>query len=392
MNLSYFLLQAVIGWPGAVDAAFLTPRATAAETALAALNITNADDVRGNIHLPATAGNGLPVVWSSSNPAVISADGVVTRQSQDTAVEMTATVDGAARVLTASVRAAVANVSYEGYAFAYFTGDTTAGEKISFAASTGNDALNWTELNNGQPVLTSKFGTKGLRDPFVMRSVEGDTFWLLATDLSIGSGTSWGDAVTNGSRYLEIWESHDLVTWSEQRHVLVSPPTAGMTWAPEAYYDAAQGAYVVFWASALFNESDTAHAAKNTYHRMLISTTRDFVTFSEPTVWQDAGLSRIDADVLEEGGVYYRFTKDEGASGTGCQDIIMEQSTNLTATLDAWTQLDTCIGRDAGTSGVEGPTAFKANAGDVNGEKYYLFLDGKQLPPSPVPTTRATKS
>ncbi|CAJ2506513.1 Uu.00g006430.m01.CDS01 [Anthostomella pinea] len=262
---------------------------------------------------------------------------------------------------------------FEGYAFAYFTGDTTAGENIYFAASNGNDALDWIELNGGKPVLTSSMGTGGLRDPFIMRSVEGDTFYILATDLSIGSGTSWDDAVRTGSRYLEIWESSDLVTWSDQRHVLVSPETAGMTWAPEAYYDDELGTYVVYWASALYDESDTNHTG-DTYDKMLYATTDDFTTFSEPQTWQDAGSARIDSTVLEVDGVYYRFTKDEGAS-TGCTDIIEESSTYLTATLDSWTQIATCIGANAGTGAVEGPSIFKSNPDDVNGDKYYLFVD-----------------
>lgn len=102
---------------------------------------------------------------------------------------------------------------YAGYAFAYFTGNTIDGEKIYFAASNGNNALDWQELNGGKPVLSSTQGTKGLRDPFVIRSVDGGKFFLLATDLSIGSGTSWGESVRTGSRYLEIWESSDLVNW-----------------------------------------------------------------------------------------------------------------------------------------------------------------------------------
>ncbi|KAH6722690.1 beta-xylosidase/Xylanase [Leptodontidium sp. MPI-SDFR-AT-0119] len=264
-------------------------------------------------------------------------------------------------------------LNYEGYAFAYFTGNSIAGEKIYLAASQGNDALQWNELNNAQPILTSTKGTKGLRDPFVIRSHKGDKFYLLATDLSIGSGTSWGDSVRIGSRYLEIWESSDLITWSEQRHVLVSPPTAGNTWAPEAYYDEALCTYVVFWASDLYAESDTAHTGSS-YQRMLISRTDDFITFSTPEIWQDAGTARIDSTVLQDGDVYYRFTKDEGAV-TGCTDIIQESSSVLAANLTSWTTIASCIGAKAGTSAVEGPTSFKANPNDVHGQKYYLFLD-----------------
>ncbi|KAI1115546.1 glycosyl hydrolase [Nemania sp. NC0429] len=263
--------------------------------------------------------------------------------------------------------------AYEGYAFAYFTGDSRAGENIYLAASNGNDALNWVELNGGQPVLRSTAGTKGLRDPFIIRSHDGSKFYLLATDLSIGSGTSWDSAVRKGSRYLEVWETADLVTWSAQRHVLVSPPTAGNTWAPEAYYDDELGQYVVFWASSLYAESDTSHAGSS-YHRMMYATTSDFVTFSAAKIWQDAGTSRIDSTVLEHDGVYYRFTKDEGAV-TGCRDIIQESSATLTDRLSSWKSISTCIGRNAGTNAVEGPTVFKSNPGDVHGSMFYLFVD-----------------
>ncbi|WP_291036643.1 family 43 glycosylhydrolase [Herbiconiux sp.] len=346
------------------------------DEAAAALAIPSIDDVRGNITLPG-APAGIGITWASSDAAVIATDGVVTRPSADAEVTLTATLTkgeaSATRSFTAVVRAAVADTEYEGYAFAYFTGNSLAGENIYFAASEGNNALDWNELNAGRPVLTSDEGTKGLRDPFLIRSPEGDTFYLIATDLSIGSGTSWGDAVHNGSQFIEIWESHDLVNWSEQRHVKVAPDNAGMTWAPEAYYDDTIGAYVVFWASALYPESDPDRTT-NTYHRMMYATTRDFVSFSEPQVWQDQGVSRIDSTVLEEDDTYYRFTKDEGAN-TGCADIIQESSTDLRATLPSWTQIDSCIGRNAGTSAVEGPTAFKANPGDINGEKFYLFVD-----------------
>lgn len=164
-----------------------------------------------------------------------------------------------------------------------------------------------------------------------------------------------------------------MINWGEQRHILVSPPTAGNTWAPEAYYDDAIGAYAVFWASSLYEESDTAHTG-NTYHRMMYATTQDFVTFSEPQVWQDAGTARIDSTVIKSGDQYYRFTKDEGAV-SGCTDIIQESSPVLLDQLSSWKSIATCIGRDAGTQAIEGPTAFKSNPGDVSGDKFYLFVD-----------------
>lgn len=350
--------------------------AGAAQRAVDAITVVNADDARGNLTLPTTAEE-LPVSWTSSNPAVVSPTGVVARQEVDTTVTLTASVTkGSAtrtRDIVVNVRKAVHLGAFEGYTFAYFTGNTIEGENIYFAASNGNDALSWTELNGGKPALTSTYGEKGLRDPFIIRSPEGDTFYLIATDLSIGGGTSWGDSQTVGSKYIEVWESHDLVNWSDQRHVRVSPDTAGNTWAPEAYYDESLGQYVVFWASKIYPVDDPNHTA-NVPNSMMYATTRDFVTFSEPQVWQ-GGISRIDSTVIKADGVYQRFTKDEGAGTTGCSDIIQESSPVLTAPLKDWTQVTSCIGKNAGTGAVEGPSIFKSNPGDVNGDKYYLFVD-----------------
>ncbi|MEV0893886.1 family 43 glycosylhydrolase [Promicromonospora sp. NPDC050262] len=356
-----------------------------ADAAAAALSVVHADDVRGHLTLPTSGLHGASVTWASSDPAVVAADGIVRRPAHgagDTEVTLTATADvadaSATREIALTVREQPEAAPYEGYAFSYFTGNSIAGEKIYFAASRGNDALTWDEVNDGQPVLESTEGTLGLRDPFLIRSPEGDRFFLIATDLSIGRNGDWDAAQRHGSQYLEVWESTDLITWSEQRHVKVSPENAGNTWAPEAYWDEKLGQYVVFWASKLYAQDDPDHTG-SAYNRMLYATTRDFVTFSEAQVWQDRGESRIDSTVIRENDVYYRFTKDEGGGGTGCSDIIQEKSASLTA-VDlpgdpAWEFMAGCIGREAGTSAVEGPTVFKANPGDTSGSPYYLFVD-----------------
>jgi beta-xylosidase len=356
-----------------------------ADAAAAALSIVHADDVRGHLTLPSSGLHDATVTWSSSDPAVVATDGVVQRPAHgagDMQVTLTATTEvggaTATREIPLTVREQLAAAPYEGYAFSYFTGNSIAGEKIYFAASRGNNALQWDELNDGQPTLESTKGTLGLRDPFLIRSPEGDRFFLIATDLSIGRNGNWDAAQRQGSKYLEVWESTDLINWSEQRHVKVSPDNAGNTWAPEAYWDESLGQYVVFWASKLYAADDPNHTG-SAYNRMLYATTRDFVTFSEAKIWQDRGESRIDSTVIKENDTYYRFTKDEGGGGTGCSDIIQEKSPTLTA-VDlpgdpSWEFMAGCIGRDAGTSAVEGPTVFEANPGDTSGSPYYLFVD-----------------
>ncbi|MBT2547857.1 immunoglobulin-like domain-containing protein [Arthrobacter sp. ISL-65] len=350
--------------------------------AAAALNVWDADAIRGNITLPTAGLYGTKVAWESSEQSVVTATGKVTRPAYGSApaklnlhaiVSLGKTKDRKKfRVTVLPLPKAEAK---EGYAFAYFTGNDLAGENIYMAASRGNDALKWDELNGGKPVLKSGLGTKGLRDPFIIRSPEGDKFYMIATDLSIGSGTSWDSSQRQGSQYIEVWESTDLVNWSGQRHVKVSPDTAGNTWAPEAHYDEKIGAYVVYWASKIYADNDPNHTG-GTYNKMMYSTTRDFRTFTEAKVWNDPGNSVIDSTVIKEGDTYYRFTKDEGQV-SGCLDIMQEKSSDLLAVdLPAtnprnWTLMGNCIGKKAGTGGVEGPTIFKSNTE----EKYYLFVD-----------------
>lgn len=357
-----------------VEAIYTDKRAV--ETDAAKLVVHNIDDVRGNLTLPTEGENGTTITWRSSKPDTLSETGEVDRpQPGDKAVKVNlkATISRggfqAVRIFKPEVPALPAKEPYKGYLFAYFTGEGYSnGEQIYNALSKGNDPLHWQELNGGKPVLTSDVGEKGLRDPFVIRSPEGDRFYLIATDLKIYGNGDWDRAQRSGSRSIMVAESTDLVHWTNQRLVQVSPPEAGNTWAPEAYYDKTLGAYVVFWASKLY--ANPQHTG-DTYNKMVYATTRDFYTFSEPKIWKDPGYSVIDSTVIEHNGTYYRFTKDErnNSSSSPCSKyIIEEKSTSLTDT--NWDFLKECIGSGALSRG-EGPTIFKSNTED----KWYLFID-----------------
>ena len=190
-----------------------------------------------------------------------------------------------------------------GFLFVTFKGEQTPlSEQIYFAVST--DGRNWSALNNSQPVLVSQLGEKGVRDPYLLRAHDNSKFYLIATDLSINRNGNWGRAVRAGSRSLVIWESIDLVTWSEPRLVEVAPEDAGCTWAPEAVYNEDTGDYLVFWAST--TKSD--NFAK---HRIWAARTKDFRTFGKPFVYIDKPTTVIDTTIVRDGDKYYRFTKDE---------------------------------------------------------------------------------
>ncbi len=352
--------------------------------ALRDIVIWDQNAVRGNITLPAKGARDVTFTWRSDDKRVVSSSGVVTRPPYGSKPRKAHISVRATKGRASSVRDFVLTVlplpkqeAREGYTFAYFTGEATQDtEQVHFAVSKGNDPLHWEELNGGRPVLESQYGETGVRDPFIIRSPEGDKFYLIATDLQINDGRGWGAAQRHGSKYLEIWESTDLVTWSEQRHVRVSPDTAGMTWAPEATYDPAIGAYVVYWATSPYAADDPDHTGP-TYPRMMYSTTRDFRTFTEPKVWNDPGEGVIDSTVIKDGDYYYRLTTDEKVIGSCTRDIVLERSKDLRA-VDLpttkprnWELVDDCIRTPLGTDWVEGPTLFKSN----DGKKFYAFMD-----------------
>ena len=341
-----------------------------------ALVVPNIGDVRGNLTLPVTGADDTTVTWASDRPGVIAPDGVVHRPApgaESVRVNLIATVTlnaaSSSRTFEALVPPLPAKQALKGYLFSYFTGEGKAdGEQLYAALSEGNDPLRFRELNAGQPVLTSSLGEKGLRDPFIIRSPEGDKFYQIATDLRIYGNGNWDAAQRTGSKSIMVWESTDLVNWTDQRLVKVSPDSAGNTWAPEAFYDAGLGAYVVFWASKIYDNAD--HAG-DTYNKMMYATTRDFVTFSTPKTWVDPGYSVIDSTMVKDGDTYYRFTKDErdNTSSTPCSKFITEEKSSTILDL-GYTFVAECLGKGA-LNAAEGPTIFKSNTE----EKWYLYLD-----------------
>ncbi|TDC07902.1 hypothetical protein E1267_11810 [Nonomuraea longispora] len=259
---------------------------------------------------------------------------------------------------------------YAGYLFTYFTGENTStGEQVYFALSQGNDPTRWRQLNGGRPVLTSTVGTRGVRDPFLIRSPQGDRFYKIATDLRMYGNGNWDQVQRTGSKSIVVWESTDLVNWSAPRLARVSPDTAGNTWAPEAYYDEGLGQYVVFWASKLYSAGDPNHTG-TTYNRMMYATTSDFRTFSAAQVWVDKGYSTIDSTLIKHNGTYYRFTKDErSASQTPCGKFILAEK-SATVLNRTYSFVAECLGNNAISQG-EGPLVFKSNTE----ERWYMFID-----------------
>lgn len=203
-----------------------------------------------------------------------------------------------------------------GYLFATFKGEQSPlSEQIYFVTS--RDGRQWQALNDAKPVLVSTLGEKGVRDPFLIRAHDGKKFYLIATDLSINLNHDWGRATHAGSKAIVIWESTNLVQWSQPRLVKVAPDDAGCTWAPEAVYDEDRKEYLTFWASMTARDNFGKH-------RIWAAWTKDFVAFGKPFVYIEKPWTLIDTDIVREDSNYYRFSKDEQY-----KSITMEVSTNL---------------------------------------------------------------
>lgn len=250
------------------------------------------------------------------------------------------------------------NEQMSAYLFAHFVGTESNANEEQIYFSVSQDGTNWTTLNGGSPILVSNVGEKGVRDPHVLRGEDGK-FFVIATDLSIynrrDDSNRWGTCQTSGSQSIVVWESDDLVNWSEARLVKVAADEAGCTWAPEAVYDAEKNAYMVFWASKVSTDN---YATQRIYR----SYTTDFVTFTAPEVYIDDGnVSNIDTTITEYNGTYYRFTKNESKS-----TITMMKSASLSG---EWEKVDTYTLDDM--TGYEGPTVYKINGED----KWCLLLD-----------------
>lgn len=191
------------------------------------------------------------------------------------------------------------------YLFVHFIGDFKNGEQVYFSVS--KDGLHWKELNEAKPVLTSTEGDKGVRDPFIVKHPNTGIYYLFGTDLSMyHRNHEWEKAVLNGSRDIIVWESTDLVHWSESRFCTVGLPEAGCVWAPEAIYDEEEEAFLVFWASNIKERDD-----KEARHRIYASYTNDFKEFTPPKKYIEKEQSVIDTTIVYKDNYYYRFTKDE---------------------------------------------------------------------------------
>ncbi|MFE9450098.1 glycoside hydrolase family 43 protein [Streptomyces sp. NPDC006739] len=227
--------------------------------------------------------------------------------------------------------AGTAQAADSAYVMCYFTESTKLGDGTDYGLhlAVSPDGLEWTPLNQNNPVVTPTAGDLGLRDPFILRKQDG-TFVVLATDLK---GTDW----TYVSQYIHVWDSTDLRTFTGYRRMKLHDMNTH-SWAPEAYWDASRGQYGVIYSAV--NSSG--------HNVIMVNYTGDFVTASAPQVFFDPGYDVIDGDMAVgvDGYNYLYFKGDQTLRGA--------RSTSLNP--GSFTEFSTGVAH----GGTEAPTLVKS--------------------------------
>jgi hypothetical protein len=184
------------------------------------------------------------------------------------------------------------------YVFSYFKGNGEDGLHLAYS----EDGLKWRALNGDSAFFRPTVGKEKLtRDPSIVRGPDG-TYHMVWT-------AGWNE---HGFGYAR---SKDLITWTNETYVpvMAHEPTALNTWAPEIFYDAPKGRYLIFWATTIpgrFTGDDVGGGGKYN-HRIYYVTTTDFEKFSKAKILYDHDFSVIDAFMIRDGARHVLFLKDE---------------------------------------------------------------------------------
>lgn len=259
----------------------------------------------------------------------------------------------------------------EGYLFAYFEGkgDKYKQEQLRFAVSP--DAVNWTALNNNQPIIPSNeiSQTGGIRDPYIMRGAD-NKFYMVATDMfTMKSGWESNPGII-------LMKSDSLTDWSHSIIDLAKlyPKKFGnvkWVWAPQIIYDFKVKKHLVYFTVRFHNDNklDFYSAYAN----------KDFTGFEkEPTLMFSPKYGGIDGDIIFKDGLYHFFFKGNTKSKNGKENKNGIQQATSRSLKGPWIEDFKYLDVYADTKTVvEGSSIFKLNDSDEYFLMYDVYADGR---------------
>lgn len=241
----------------------------------------------------------------------------------------------------------LASCSGKAYLFTSFHEPADKGLRMLYSF----DGKKWNDLDT--VLLQPKVGEqKVMRDPSMIRDKNG-IFHLVWT-------SSW-----RGDKGFGYASSKNLINWSEQWFIPVMKhePTTVNVWAPELFYDDIRDQYMIIWASCIPGRFEKGLEADSNNHRMYLSTTRDFVTFSDTKLFLDPGFSVIDAVILKKGEKdYVMVLKDNTRPERNLKVAFANDP------MGPWTN----ISKPFSASFTEGPSVLK------NEDQWLIYFDSYQ--------------
>ncbi len=180
--------------------------------------------------------------------------------------------------------------TYAGYVMGYFTeSPAKLADNFGLHLAVSSNGLDWTPLNQNNPVVTPTAGTGGLRDPFILRKQDG-TFVVLATDLR-------GTDFTQPNQFIHCWDSADLRSFTGYRRLRMHTMNTH-TWAPEAFWDASRGQYAIIYSAN--------SGGRDAFY---VNYTTDFRSVGSAQLFFDPGFNVLDATMHLHNGVNYLYYK-----------------------------------------------------------------------------------
>ena len=243
---------------------------------------------------------------------------------------------------------------YSAYLFTYFTGNRVHEEAIRFGIS--RDGYNFFALNDNNPVIDSKqiSSTGGVRDPHILRSQDGKTFYMVVTDMTSSKG--W-----DSNRAMVLLKSTDLVNWTSSvvniQKKYKNQENLKRVWAPQTIFDPEAGKYLIYWSMQHGDGPDVI------YYAYANDEFTDITGEPKPFFFPENKKSCIDGDIVLKDGIYHMFYKTEG-HGNG-----IKLATTNSLTSGKWTEYPDY--KQQTKDAVEGAGVFKR----INSDKYILMYD-----------------